>query len=587
MDTKNLILDCFVVKSFCCVFVCLFLSVNVVFAKQDLLDKNIYNQVQEVAQISKKDVRLYKQIFEYIEQENIISAQKLIKDVENPILLGHVLAQIYLSKTYQSSPQELKKWLKKYSDFPQARAIYNLAVSKVGRNAVINPWGEKYPIIYSPYSWFNNQYEHFSDEKRKYIRRQVNEFRNAINKGKTKVARGILENYKFRMTIPDKEYDAMSTTLAMLYLLDNQNQLAWKWVQKATSRSDEAMAYWVGGLAAWRLKNYKNSATFFAKLGQKHQSDEWLVAAGCYWAYRAYTKLNNKNEAEKWLKAATVYKRTFYGMLAAYQKGEPWNFNWDGIAFINDYSQENYVQELLNSPVVLRTLLLLQIDNRVLAEKEIRAAYQRMNKEQKEALLFIAQQYEMHAVAILLANDIKNNEEGFFYDEAAYPVPQWKPKNGWKVDRAFVWALVRQESAFFPKANSRAGAKGLMQLMPMTAFHITKDPKVKQDTTILFEADYNLSLGQQYVSYLAEKPFINKNMFFVITAYNAGPGNLFKWLKKIEYENDPLLFIEIIPARETRIYIERVVANYWMYEARFGKKHKSLDALVAGKWPKL
>ena len=201
--------------------------------------------------------------------------------------------------------------------------------------------------------------------------------------------------------------------------------------------------------------------------------------------------------------------------------------------------------------------------------------------------MFIAQQYQMHPVAILLANDIKDNEGGWFYDEAAYPLPNWKPQNGWKVDKAFVWALVRQESAFFPKANSRAGAKGLMQLMPATAFHITKNPRIKKDNSILFKSDYNLMLGQQYVAYLAEKPFINKNMFFVITAYNAGPGNLHKWLKRVQYNNDPLLFIEVIPARETRIYIERVMANYWMYEARFGRKHKSLDALLKGQWPKL
>ena len=124
-----------------------------------------------------------------------------------------------------------------------------------------------------------------------------------------------------------------------------------------------------------------------------------------------------------------------------------------------------------------------------------------------------------------------------------------------------------------------------MQLMPATAFHITKNPKIKQNNEILFKADYNLELGQRYVQYLAEKPFINRNMFYTIAAYNAGPGNLYKWQKKVPYGDDPLLFIEIIPARETRIYIERVMANYWMYEARFNKKSQSLERLTAGKWP--
>ena len=553
-----------------------------------LFGKDVQTKVQKVVQVSNSDLRLYRKIFRNIEKENINLAQKQLEDIDNSVLMGHVLAQIYLSKTYKSSPTELKRWLDKYQDFPQARAVYNLAVAKAGRQNVKNPWGEKYPLIYSPYSWFNNQYEHLSEENRKYVRRQVSDFRRYINKGKTKAARSILENHKFRMTIPDKEYDAMSVTLAMIYLFDNEDKLAWQWTQKAANRSHDSLAYWFGGLAAWRMENYKNAASFFARLGNKTDSDEWLVAAGRYWAYRAYYRAGNKAEAQKWLKKAAVYKRTFYGMLAAYQIGIPWSFNWNGAAFLNDFSTNDYVQHLLDSPVIRRTLLLLKIDNKKLAEKEIRAAYRYMSPHQKEALLFIAQQYDMHAVAILLANDLKDNESGLFYDEAAYPVPSWKPKDGWKVDRAFVWALVRQESAFSPQAQSRAGAKGLMQLMPATAIHISKNPQVKnRNSTALFDTRYNLSLGQKYVTYLAEKPFIEKNMFFVITAYNAGPGNLVKWQKRVQYNNDPLLFIEVIPARETRIYIERVMANYWMYEARFGRKSKSLEALVRRQWPKL
>ncbi len=586
MDKKSSIVQGFDVKKFFVFCFCVLFCYSA-HAAQNLLNRSVHTKVQQVAKISNSDLNLYKSIFKNIEKEHIEEARKQAKKIDNQILMGHVWAQIYLSKSYKSTADELKKWLRKYPDFPQLRAIYNLAVSKAGRDAVDNPWGEKYPVIYSPYSWFNNQYEDLSPENRSYVRRQVSAFRRFINKGQTKAARGILETRKFRMTIPDHEYDAMSVTLATMYLLDNQNKLAWQWVQKAANRSHLAMAYWIGGLAAWRLKNYKNSASFFAKLGAKEDSDEWLVAAGRYWAYRAYSRAKNKAAAQKWLHAAAVYKRTFYGMLAAYQLGIPWNLNWNGAAFVNDYSQDAYLQNLLESQVIRRILLLLQIDNKKLAEKEIRVAYPHMTKQQKEALLFIAQQYKMHAVAILLANDIKDNEGGVFYDEAAYPVPQWKPKDGWKVNRAFVWALVRQESAFFPKANSRAGAKGLMQLMPATAFHITKNPAIKKDSKVLFKSDYNLMLGQRYVSYLAEKSFIDKNMFFVITAYNAGPGNLHKWLKKVQYNNDPLLFIEVIPARETRIYIERVMANYWMYEARFGRKHKSLEALVKGQWPKL
>lgn len=554
---------------------------------QNVINGGVCSRILDSLCVSGRDVRLYKNIFRDIENEQIEKALDKVRNVDNDILFGHVQAEIFLSKSYKSSVDELKKWLETYSDLPQARSIYNLAVSKAERDKVPNPWGEKFPRIYSPYSWFSNQYENLPDDKRLYLRQQVSNFRKYINKGKTRSARAILENKKFRMTIPDREYDAMSVTLATVYLLDNENKLAWSWVQKATRRSDNALGYWVGGLAAWQMKQYRNSASFFAKLGAKNQSDEWLVAAGAYWAYRAYSRAGNKAEAQKWLKTAAVYRRTFYGMLATYQLGESWNYNWDGSAFLNDYSSDDYVSEMLTSPAISRALVLLQAENKKLAEKEIRAAYQNMNKQQKEALLFIAQSYEMHALAILLANDIKDNEGGLFYDEAAYPVPNWKPHGGWQTNRALVWALVRQESAFKPKAASVAGAKGLMQLMPATAFHITKNPAIRKNSDILFDETYNLALGQRYVNYLAEKPYINGNLFYMIAAYNAGPGNLYKWQKKVNYHDDPLLFIEIIPSRETRIYIERVMANFWMYEARFGLSHPSLEALAQGQWPML
>ena len=96
-----------------------------------------------------------------------------------------------------------------------------------------------------------------------------------------------------------------------------------------------------------------------------------------------------------------------------------------------------------------------------------------------------------------------------------------------------------------------------------------------------------MAVGQRYVHYLLEKDYINGNLFYLMTAYNAGPGNLLKWEKKANYNDDPLLFIEIIPARETRLYIERVMANYWIYQSRFEQELTGIDALINGQWPML
>src|SRR5690606_25207574 len=74
-------------------------------------------------------------------------------------------------------------------------------------------------------------------------------------------------------------------------------------------------------------------------------------------------------------------------------------------------------------------------------------------------------------------------------------------------------------------------------------------------------------------------------LFKIAIAYNAGIGNLRKWEKSVRFDEDPLLFIESIPMRETRIYVERVLANFWIYRERLSQPTPALDAVVAGEWP--
>ena len=74
-------------------------------------------------------------------------------------------------------------------------------------------------------------------------------------------------------------------------------------------------------------------------------------------------------------------------------------------------------------------------------------------------------------------------------------------------------------------------------------------------------------------------------MFRLLTAYNAGPGNLNRWNREVDYDNDPLMFIESIPSRETRNFLEKVLANIWVYRYRLGQDPPSLEMVAAGDWP--
>ena len=144
---------------------------------------------------------------------------------------------------------------------------------------------------------------------------------------------------------------------------------------------------------------------------------------------------------------------------------------------------------------------------------------------------------------------------------------------------------MRQESGFDPAARSYAGARGLMQLMPATAGFVARKRFRGSRRNRLFDPSLNLELGQRYVAYLLSKEQIAGNLFRLTTAYNGGPGNLMRWERKMNDKSDPLMFIESLPSRETRLFVERVLTNFWIYRARLGQPAPSLDAVAAGAWP--
>ena len=557
------------------------------FGSNEVVDKKCFSQVAESVGISDADVKRYKKAFGYIKKEKFEKANEVIGEIENHILMGHLLAEKYLSKKYKSSYDELRIWLEEYSDHPQAYRIYSLAIKRGDINSLVNPYNDGGKRYASPYGWYNEDYDAVSPKNAKFIRQQVNKFRRHINKGKTKMAKSVLEDAKFRKVIPNKNYDDMSATLALAYLMDNEDTLAIKWVEKAVKRSGNSTAAWVGGLASWRKAKYEDAAYYFSRLGEKEEGDYWLISAGAYWAYRSYLKLDDEKKANKWLDKAAVYQRTFYGILANYQLDRTPDYDWDTKSYLNDFSDYAYVDDIIDSPVMKRAIILVNAGQEELAERDLRRNYEGMNEKQQEIALYMSQQFDMHSLGITLSNCLRDYGQNRYYDSIAYPAPDWKPDGGWQVDKSLVLALVRQESAFYPLAVSGAGATGLMQLMPRTALHVARNNNLNTKGLSLTDVGYNLSMGQTYVNYLLDKPFIDGNLFFLTVAYNAGPGNLLKWQKRMNYNDDPLLFIEVVPARETRLYIKRVVANYWIYSMKFGEKSETLGQVARGEWPKV
>ena len=153
------------------------------------------------------------------------------------------------------------------------------------------------------------------------------------------------------------------------------------------------------------------------------------------------------------------------------------------------------------------------------------------------------------------------------------------------LDDPFILALIRQESEFDSKANSFAGAKGLMQIMPATGKLLSKKVGLGYSRAKLTENDfYNLQLGSFYITNLYNE--FNGSIYMALAAYNAGPHRVTRWIRRFgdprTNKIDPIDWIELIPFSETRNYVQRVIENIQVYKFVLEKKDVSnnIDQLL-------
>jgi len=163
-----------------------------------------------------------------------------------------------------------------------------------------------------------------------------------------------------------------------------------------------------------------------------------------------------------------------------------------------------------------------------------------------------------------------------------HPTPELFPAGGFTISKALVYAMVRQESRFNPSAVSPAGAVGLMQLMPAAAAFASGDDNMKFNVIPLFDEPTNLRLGQDYFAWLLSEGVGDHDVLKALAAYNGGPGTLQKTAARVGPDADSLTLIESLPSRETREYVEKVMASYWTYQRKFGGETRTLDALAMG-----
>ncbi len=528
--------------------------------------------------LSPKDADLYRAAFAAQAKGDWKSADIAIANLNDRRLMGHVLADRLERRP--ASAAELREWLASYGNLPEAPDLYDQArhlPAAKGVKFVRPTLGDAWTGSNSYGTSFGFKIE--TDAAPKTAKGCcTGEINRALRKGDPFAAKVLLESEEKRRAIPAAELADLEARIATGFFYQGETERARRLAGEA-ARSQNPLALWIGGLAAWKQDDVGEAGQAFAKLAALPGLSPWDRSAAAFWAYRAMQHAGENTQARYWLEQAADQPRSFYGFLAAHLLDRDAVRSWQ----LPEANTKN-MGLLASRPAGWRALALLQIGQNDLAESELHHLNPQGRHELQEAMMAVAEKARMPSLALQLGG-IATNDSGTHYDAALYPVPPWQPEQGFQIDRALLYALIRHESQFDPLAVSGRGACGLMQLMPATANLMAGgDVTIDDCSGRLLNPSYNMGLGQKYVRHLASQPMIGDNLLLLLAAYNSGPSKLSRWMDD-DTRNDPLLFVESLPVRETRDYIQQVLTYYWNYRARLAEPETSLTQLAHGEWP--
>ena len=544
--------------------------------------------------LASKDIKIYKEIFKI--QNKPIKNKKardwkkidvLIKKLDNKILLGNVYAERYLHPTgWRSSYKDLKIWLDKYNDHPDATRISRIALKRKPNNVrspkaptkgFLNGYGTFKPNALKPrFPLSNNKYSRFSYST-------SIKFRRAINKRNTKYAENLLNSKKTKKYLNKRELSQLRAELSHAFFIFNFDHKAIRQARLSLSLSikPNPLALLAGGLASWRNKDTNLSKYFFNKLIEDNDGPDGIVAAGGYWSARIAYILGEPKKANYYLTKAALRERTFYGSLAMASLGYKYNPNFN----LPKYGK-NLIKKIQSHDGGLRAMALIEVNEFHKAAREFRKIIPKFDIADYPQLLSFTSKNSMPGLTFRLAAILRNDHNKIFLG-GLYPVPSWRMSTSNLKDKALIYAIARQESGFNPRAKSSSKAMGVMQIIPSTAAFIMKNREYRlrrSKNYLLYNPPHNIQIGSKYMKFLLNLPIVNQDLMWMLASYNAGPGNFNKWTKNKDYKyKDSLLLLESLPARETRNYIKLVLTNLWIYKIRFNQENDILLALASGK----
>lgn len=507
------------------------------------------------------------------------AAQREHEALRDRRLDGPILADRWLGpRATAPRAEELRAWLARHADEPDAPRIHALLQQLSPRGTALPPApdqatlpedGEAVP-------------EESEPPARGFTRNPALDrtVRERAASGDTRAALDLIRRTR-GMTAPYAA--ALRADIALALFRRGEDTAAFRLASEVARGGQErtGRAAFAAGLAAWGLGRFEVALPYFEAAARAEGGSAAARASAAFWTARAAVRARRPQHYVPWMLQAAQEPRTFHGLLARRALGLAPGFAWHGAA------TEAGAAALAESAGGWRALALLQAGQAARAEAELRALWPaaRGNAALAGAMLAVASRAGMTNLGAQLAG-LAQGADGRPRDLQRFPLPRLEPAQGFRVDPALLYALARQESNFDPEAVSRAGARGILQVMPATAAYVANDPTFRAaGAARLHDPALSLEIGQRYLLYLSRHEAVGGDLIRLLAAYNAGPGNLARWLPAARHRDDPFLFIEAIPIEETRGHVQRVLAYSWIYASRLGLPAPSLEALVRGAFP--
>jgi len=328
-------------------------------------------------------------------------------------------------------------------------------------------------------------------------------------------------------------------------------------------RDDYTSLVWLAGQTALnKLARPGDAVAMFDRYGRGSQTPT-TQSKGLYWAGRAAQAAGRVQEADAYYIRAADFHDLFYGQLAMERLGRPLTPPGDPVRRAVDPGERTafYGSEVVRAAQYLGTA----------GDWQDQTAFVRQ-------IAIDAKDDADHTLAAELSRTLGRPDLGVMigrsalqngltdYTNIGFPrvaIPA-SADDSWTI----VHAIARQESQFDRAAISRSGARGLMQLMPGTARDQAKKLGLSYDTgALVSDTDYNIALGSHYFQHIFQ---LYGSYPLAIAAYNAGPGNVNKWLvangDPRQGTVDMVDWIEAIPFSETKNYVQRVLENAVVYD---------------------